>query len=85
LKTKKLFSQQLQCSLEHPSRDLLAFQKLLEPCDDGALEAMAQRSLAVRAAFLEKRCGFLRLFIFPMNVSIRVLIAAFRVIIRFCE
>ncbi|MBM3856329.1 MAG: 2-iminoacetate synthase ThiH [Verrucomicrobia bacterium] len=65
MKTKKLFSQQLQCSLEHPSRDLLAFQKLLEPCDDGALEAMAQRSLAVTRRFFGKT---MRLFA-PLYLS----------------
>jgi len=59
------FSQQLMNDLEHPSRALLAFQKLLDPCDDAALEAMAQRSVAITRRFFGKT---MRLFA-PLYLS----------------
>ncbi|MEI6416192.1 MAG: 2-iminoacetate synthase ThiH [Verrucomicrobiota bacterium] len=59
------FSHQLTHDLQQRSTALLAFQKLLEPCDDAALEQMAQRSVAITRRFFGKT---MRLFA-PLYLS----------------
>lgn len=59
------FSQQFSHVSKHRSRALLAFQKLLEPCDDTALEQMAQRSVATTRRYFGKT---MRLFA-PLYLS----------------
>ncbi|MCX6957215.1 MAG: 2-iminoacetate synthase ThiH [Verrucomicrobiae bacterium] len=59
------FSHQLTHDLEHPSRALIAFQKFLEPCDDTALEQMAQQSVATTRRYFGKT---MRLFA-PLYLS----------------
>ncbi len=59
------FSHQLTYDLEHPSAALVAFQKRLEPCDDVALEEMAQRSVAITRRYFGKT---MRLFA-PLYLS----------------
>lgn len=59
------FSQQLHSDIKSPSQSLLTFQKFLEPCDDNALERMAQRSVAMTRRFFGKT---MRLFA-PLYLS----------------
>ena len=42
-----IFSHQCARDLEYPSASLMAFQKLLEPCDDDVLEVRARSSAAI--------------------------------------
>lgn len=60
-----IFSHQLTRDLEHPSAALLAFQKLLEPCNDAALERLAQHSVATTRRYFGKT---MRLFA-PLYLS----------------
>ena len=60
-----IFSHQLTRNLKHPSTALIAFQKLLDPCDDLALEQMAQRSVAITRRYFGKT---MRLFA-PLYLS----------------
>jgi 2-iminoacetate synthase len=59
------FSEQLFHDLEYPSTGLIAFQKLLEPCDDVVLEKLAQGSVAITRRYFGKT---MRLFA-PLYLS----------------
>ena len=59
------FSHQLTRDLEQPSISLLAFQRVLEPCSDAALERLAQRSVAITRRYFGKT---MRLFA-PLYLS----------------
>ena len=59
------FSHQLTHDLECPSAALLAFQKLLEPCDAATLERLAQHSVATTQRYFGKT---MRLFA-PLYLS----------------
>jgi 2-iminoacetate synthase len=59
------FSHQRAHDLEHPSASLLAFQRLLEPCDDALLEKRARSSAAITRRFFGRT---MRLFA-PLYLS----------------